>query len=123
MPITQSGQVYAFGTGPGMQPQDMLSLPYDIDDIANQNVTQAPANVPEVAKVNPLYILGGIVILLVLLKVGSQHEKSGMEPHLMGIGVWNFVVVGIMALLFLVAGKAILNKYPVPGLTTIINAA
>jgi hypothetical protein len=123
MPVTQSGQVYAFGTGPGMQPQDLLSVPDGfMDEIAG---TASPAQVasPTENKVNPLYVLGGIFLLLVLAKVGSEHEKSGMQPHLMGVGVWNFVVVGILAVLFLVSSKAILNKYPVPGLTQVINAA
>jgi hypothetical protein len=123
MPITTSGEVYAFGAGPGMQPQDLLTVPRDFqEEIAGGGV---PARVGEVEtpKINPLYMLGAIVLLLVILKIASEHEKAGMETHLMGIGVWNFIVVGILALLFLVSSRAILNKYPVSGLTQIVNAA
>jgi hypothetical protein len=106
-----------------MQPQDLLSTPDGFMDEIAGTASPAPVSDPVVNKVNPLYVLGGIFVLLVILKVGSEHEKSGMEPHLLGVGVWNFVVIGIMALLFLVAGKAILNKYPIAGLTPIFNAA
>ena len=123
MPITAQGDIYAFGVGPGMQPQDLLSTPQEfIDEIAG-GATPANVTQPAEPKINPLYMLGAIVLLLVILKVGSEHEKAGMETHLMGIGVWNFIVVGILALLFLVSSRAILNKYPVQGLTQIVNAA
>ena len=123
MPITTSGQTYAFGLGPGMQPQDILTTPQEfIDEIAG-GASPAPITQPVQSKVNPLYMLGAVVLLLIILKIGSEHEKAGMETHLMGIGVWNFIVVGILALLFLVSSRAILNKYPVQGLTTLVNAA
>jgi hypothetical protein len=123
MPITSQGKVYAFGTMAGMQPQDLLTVPGEYMDEIAGNANPAQASMVETPRVNPLYVLGALVLLLVILKIASEHEKSGMEPHLMGIGVWNFIVVGILAVLFLVASKAILNKYPVSGLTQIVNAA
>jgi hypothetical protein len=123
MPITTAGDVYAFGVGPGMQPQDLLSTPQGyMEEIAGGAASATIAD-PVESKINPLYMMGAVVLLLVLLKIGSEHEKAGMDTHLMGIGVWNFIVVGILALLFLVSSKAILNKYPVSGLTQIVNAS
>ncbi len=123
MPITAQGDIYAFGAGPGMQPQDLLSIPADFTDEIAGGANRAPITQMEEPKINPLYMLGAIVLLLVILKIASEHEKAGMETHLMGIGVWNFLVVGILALLFLVAMRAIFNKYPVSGITQIVNAA
>ena len=37
--------------------------------------------------------------------------------------VVNFIMVGLMALIFIVLGKAIFEKYPVPGLTNLFRAA
>ena len=38
------------------------------------------------------------------------------------LGIRNWVLVGIMAILFIVVAKVIVNKYPVAGLTTVVNA-
>lgn len=38
-------------------------------------------------------------------------------------GVLSFVLIGLMALLFIVAGKYIFNRWPVPGVSDIFNAA
>jgi hypothetical protein len=37
--------------------------------------------------------------------------------------VISFVIVGIMALLFIVGGKWVTNRWKVPGLTDLFNAA
>lgn len=39
------------------------------------------------------------------------------------IGLYNFVVIGLMALLFIVMLKAVTTKWPIPGLTEIAHAA
>lgn len=39
------------------------------------------------------------------------------------VGLYNFAVVGMMALLFIVLLKMITSKYPVPGLTEVAQAA
>ena len=39
------------------------------------------------------------------------------------VGLYNFAVVGIMALLFIVVMKMIVGKFPIPGLTEVVNAA
>lgn len=38
-------------------------------------------------------------------------------------GVMNFLLIGTMALVFIVLGKWLFNRYPVPGVTAIFNAA
>ena len=75
------------------------------------------------ANVNYLWYLFGVLVLLAIMKYASEHEKRGFDPQFLGIGVWNFFSVGILAMLFLVTGKAIFNKYPVPGVTGLFNAA
>ncbi len=42
----------------------------------------------------------------------------------MNFGVKSFLMVGLMAMLFLVLTKVIVNKYPVPqGLKDVVNAS
>jgi hypothetical protein len=38
------------------------------------------------------------------------------------LGIRNWVLVGIMAILFIVVAKVIVNKYPIAGLSTVVNA-
>jgi hypothetical protein len=38
------------------------------------------------------------------------------------LGIRNWVLVGIMAILFIVVAKVIVNKYPLAGLTDVVNA-
>lgn len=40
----------------------------------------------------------------------------------MKVGVRNFFVVGIMAVLFIVLAKVIVTKYPVKGLSEVVQA-
>lgn len=70
-----------------------------------------------------LWDLAAVVLLLVLLKFAIEHEKSGVDPAFVGIGVWNWVAVGLMAMTFLIIAKTLANKYSIPGLTHLINAS
>jgi len=36
-------------------------------------------------------------------------------------GIRNFLVIGVMAMLFILMAKVIFNKYPVQGLTQMVN--
>jgi len=38
------------------------------------------------------------------------------------VGIRNFIVIGIMAMLFILLMKVVFNKYPVQGLTQMVNA-
>jgi hypothetical protein len=74
-------------------------------------------------KVSTLWYLFGVILVIVAFKWAVEHEKSGMEFSFVGISVYNWIAVGSLSFLFLVAIKVIFNKYQVPGLTDLINAA
>lgn len=124
--VTQGGRAYPMENRMGVGIQDQLTLSgtmqpmgiptSGIEDDALFESSQAP-------KVNYLWYILGVVILLAGLKYASEHEKSGMEPRIVGVGVYNWIVVGVLAMLFMLVGKTILNKYPVKGLTDLFNAA
>ena len=132
MPQTQSGQIYPFDAGPGVGYQDILTMvPYSMGDVntvlpstGEPMSDYMDAKTGDVTpKVNYLWYLLAIFLLLVLLKYASEHEKTDMQPAIAGIGVYNFVVIGIMAMLFSIVGKVIFNKYPVKGVTQLFNMA
>ena len=130
MPAAQSGYVSPFNgmAGIGTDTEATLSssfLEYDsggalIPEAGTPTTTDVVATQP---KVSTLWYLASIVLLIVILKFAMEHEKSGMEPSFVGIGVYNFIAVGLMALLFIILAKLITNKWQVPGLTHIVNAA
>jgi hypothetical protein len=39
------------------------------------------------------------------------------------VGLYNFVIIGIMALLFIVAMKMVTSRFPIPGVTEVVHAA
>lgn len=39
------------------------------------------------------------------------------------VGLYNFIVIGLMALLFIVCLKMVTSRFPVPGLTEVAQAA
>lgn len=86
-----------------------------------QNPTTSPNAKPQV---NFLYSFLAIFILLIIAKVASEHSRSDMKGNLslMGIGVWNFLLVGVTSVLFILTAKAIGNKWYVKGFTETINA-
>lgn len=122
MPATNSGHAYAFDMTSGANAlQNTLASPENligkVSDGQNTDVemtTKAPA-------VNYLWYIFGIFILLVVFKFASESSKTSINPSFMGVGLWNFFTVGIMATLFIVVEKTILNKYRVTGLTDIVN--
>ena len=131
---TLSGQYAPIGLGWGLQAQDLMTLPVNSLNPVATPALQAPdaaGNIDVTAtdqaaappRHNYLLVMLGIVVLLIVLKYASEHEKSGMQPSLVGIGLWNWIVVTIMAVLGLATAKTLVMKYPVKGLTEVIGAA
>lgn len=133
MPITTQGQVYPLQSIQGVGIAQALTIPGNASSFisvgtpADSGVitpTVVPASSPTVLpQANYVYYLLGIIVLLAVLKYASEHEKSDMDPRIAGIGMYNFVVIGIMAMLFNVSAKVIFAKYPVKGISQIVGAA
>ena len=120
MALTQAGTVIPQSTGPGVGFLDQLTQADSFLTGTGTGTLQAapaaPAKSPSAIKLPAsasayLGTLGAVLVLLLVLKFGMEHEKSGMEPHLLGIGVWNIMVVSIMAVLGISTTKIIVNKY------------
>ena len=77
---------------------------------------------PAPAKNYSHYLLG-FFVLLIVLGYAVKHEKSGMEPAHIDIGVWNWIAVGIMATTFIVLMKTIFTIHTVPGISEVFQAA
>jgi hypothetical protein len=88
--------------------------------------TQTAASIPTsgtsvLGGVSPFLWIGVVVVLLVIIKVAMEHEKSGLDPSILGVGTANFIVVGLMATLWIWFEKLIV-KWPIPGFTQMVNA-
>ena len=62
-----------------------------------------------------------IFAALLILKY-TANRRDDMTPSILGIGVYNFLAVTLMAIFGIVGMKVIFNKYPVPGMTDVVNA-
>jgi len=128
MPVDSAGRVYGLNASPGISTSSMLTMSNqgadygvigqesDSGDYATTTVNNASATLPPA---NYWAYLLAIFGVLVMLKFASEHEKSGLDPKIAGIGVYNFVVVGIMSSVFIISTKVILTKYPVKGLSNL----
>lgn len=86
-------------------------------------VEASPTNaaIPTAPKTSSLLYLFGAVLIIVLFKFAVEHEKSGMQFGFLGISVYNMLAVGSLAFLFLIILKVTVNKWPIPGLTDLVN--
>ena len=62
-----------------------------------------------------------IFAALLVLKY-TANRRDDMTPSILGIGVYNFLAVTLMAIFGIVGMKVIFTKYPVPGMTELVNA-
>ena len=110
-------------------PTDQLLNSAGVDSTQAGSPSNAPTAFTSTAAASSTSSIWGallaVVVLVLVLKYAMQHEKSGMSPSFMGIGVYNFLAVGLMAELFIILSKVIVNKYSGkwPAMTTLINTA
>lgn len=123
MPIDASGRVYAFGTS-GFGVQDRLTRS-TMNSSAGVFTPQGAETVAgdDAPEVNTVGYLIAAFVLLVILKYATEHEHANMQVELVGISVWNWISIGLMSTLFIVSFKTILNKYPIKGITQLVNVA
>jgi hypothetical protein len=63
----------------------------------------------------------GIIALLFLLKYFSENPNTPINPAHVHIGGYNVLAVGTVSIFFIVTLKVFLNRYPIMGLTDVIN--
>lgn len=71
----------------------------------------------------PVTFLIGLIGLLVLMKVLGESSKTDIEPAHLHIGGYNLVAVTVTSVVGIVLLKVIFNKFQVPGITDLVNAA
>ena len=125
MPADNSGNAYAFdlrGIGSPLKVQDRLTAPLSLS--GGSSIVSADAGMISLPdeSVNPLWYLLAVFAFLVIARFATEHENSGIDPKFMSIGIYNFLAVGIMATLFIVVEKIIINKWPVKGFQQLVNA-
>jgi hypothetical protein len=127
MPITQQGTTYGINIGPGQgddfnltNPSLFLASQPGDAEADNTAISGAPNSQPSMSVI---WYFAAVVLILVALNFAVEREGSRSQFHLVHIGVWNWIVITLMAVLGIIAVKTIFNKYQVPGLTTLINAA
>ena len=70
---------------------------------------------------NPQFFLAGFVILLAILWLVRNNSES-LQREVVGLNLYNFFIWGFSVILFIMLGKVITSRYPVPGLTPLFAA-
>lgn len=130
MPINQSGQGYGLTPSPVMSSADYMTMsstavqPTGADASAGTLPSSNQAvGATAVPQANYWAIILAVIGLMVVVHIATEREGSDIEVAHVKIGVYNFLVIGIEAMLFIVMAKVILAKHPIPGLTQIVGAA
>jgi hypothetical protein len=84
---------------------------------------QAPMAIGGGAAISPVTYLIGIIGVIVLMKLLGESTKTDVQPAHIKIGGYNVIVIALIAITGSVGLKLVFNKFPVPGLTELVNAA
>lgn len=92
----------------------------------NQNtILQQQLSIGAGGFLTPTTILIGLIGLLVVMKLVGESDKlaPGIQPAHLSIGGYNILAVTVTSIVGIVLLKVVFNKFQVPGITDLINAA
>ncbi len=119
--ILQDGTNLGQSFIPGTTPAQSITNGYSVsnsDGTSNSGALQ-PTSAPSMAAI---WYYFAIIVVIVALKWLIEHEKSGVQPAIVGISVYNWLAISLMSILGIVGFKVIVNKYNIPGLQSLVNA-
>ena len=70
---------------------------------------------------NPVVVLGGIIGLAFLLWL-ARKNSSYLQQNTLGLNTFNVISIWIVATVGILLGKIVFNKFPIPGVTPVVNA-
>lgn len=70
---------------------------------------------------NPVVVVGGIIGLAFLLWI-ARRNSSYLQQNTFGLNTFNVISIWIVATVGILLGKIVFNKFPVPGVTPVVNA-
>lgn len=71
----------------------------------------------------PVTILVGLIGLLVVMKLLGESNSTKIQPAHIAIGGYNLIAVTVTSVIGIVLLKVVFNKFQVPGITDLVNAA
>ena len=84
-------------------------------------LSPAGFTLPQTVLGQPLSILAGMIILLLIFKYAGEHESVDLDPRDLHIGAYNLIAVGLTASVFIVVSKALTTRYNIPGVSQFFN--
>lgn len=70
---------------------------------------------------NPQFFLAGFVIILAILWL-IRNQSEALQREVLGINLYNLLVIGFTAVIFISLGKVVTSRFPVPGITPMFAA-
>lgn len=65
---------------------------------------------------HPQFFLAGFVVLLAVLWL-VRNKSESLQREVLGINLFNLLMIGLTAVLFIAMGKVVTARFPIPGLT------
>ncbi len=113
-------------TTSGMTPQavgsaGMPQLTFMRDRPSTFESPEAEVGESAASQGNPQFFLAGFAVLLAVLWLIRNNSES-LQREVVGINLMNFLVWGFSVVLFIMLGKVLTSRFPVPGLTPLFAA-
>lgn len=70
---------------------------------------------------NPVVVLMGLVGLAFVLWL-ARKNSSYLQQNVIGFNTFNVISIFVIATVGILLGKIVFNKFPVPGVTPVVNA-
>jgi hypothetical protein len=110
-------------TTAGMTPRaigaaGMPALTFIDDRPSAHESPQAEMGEGPAASGNPQFFLVGFVLLLAILWL-ARKQSDALQREVLGVNLFNLLVIGTTAVLFISLGKVLTARFPVPGLTPV----
>lgn len=108
-------------TTSGMTPravgsQGMPNLTFMHDRPMTHESPEAEVGVAPSQQGNPQFFLAAFVVALAVLWL-ARNNSEALQREVVGLNLYNFLIWGFSVVLFIMLGKILTARFPVPGLT------
>lgn len=98
-----------------------LTLPFSREEPSRFESPESETGEGPAQSGNPQLFLAGFVIILAILWL-VRNQSEALQREVLGINLYNLLVIGFTAVIFISLGKVVTSRFPVPGLTPMFAA-
>lgn len=99
----------------------MPKLTFMYDRPSAHESPEAEVGESPVQQGNPQFFLAAFVVGLAVLWL-IRNQSDALQREVVGLNLYNFLIWGFSVVVFIMLGKVLTSRFPVPGLTPLFAA-